>query len=157
MTKGSPTVLFVWALSSTARMVFLGQNAGDISVSTVFFVYNGSPLLGEALGLTDVGAVSTNRFSDCNETRQKPWDHHTPDFMFITEYALASVIRFAILIMFGWHLWNIGQGETSVGAQDDDQHRRIARSRGRVSGSVFSDKDGVFTRPEGFVNSYDLG
>ena len=78
--------------------------------------------------------------------------------MYITEFALSSVIGFAILIMFGWHLWTVGQGETSVEAQDNEQYRKIARSRGQVRGSILADRDGVFTSPnKEFVNSYDLG
>jgi len=92
-------------------------------ISAVFFAYNGFPPLSDALGLTG-----------------KPWDHYTPEFVYVTEFALSCVIGFAILIMFGWHLWSIGQGETSVEVQDNDQYRKIARSRGQE-----------------FVNSYDLG
>jgi len=92
-------------------------------ISTVFFVYNGFPLLSDALGLSDTS-----------------WDHYTHEIVFITEFALSSVLGFAVLIMFGWHLWSIAQGETSVEAQDNDQYRKIAKSRGRE-----------------FVNSYDLG
>jgi len=42
--------------------------------------------------------------------------------------------------MFGWHLWSVGQGETSVEALDNEQYRKITMSRGQE-----------------FVNSYDLG
>ena len=85
---------YSYGLSRTGHRIYL-------FISTVFFAYNGFPLLGEALGLADVSVLSINRFSECNETRQKLWDHHTPEFVFITEYALASVIGFAILVMFG--------------------------------------------------------
>lgn len=70
---------------------------------------------------------------------------------------MSCVIGFAIFIMFGWHLWSVGQGETSVEVQDNDQYRKIAKSRGQVcvstvgEGAVFT-----FTIKE-FVNSYDLG
>ena len=68
------------------------------------------------------------------------------------------MIGFAILIMFGWHLWSVGQGETSVEVQDNDQYRKIARSKGQVCGSIVVGEDGVFTFPmKEFVNSYDLG
>ena len=68
------------------------------------------------------------------------------------------MIGFAILIMFGWHLWSIGQGETSVEVQDNDQYRKIARSRGQVCGLTFAGEEGVFTPLiKEFVNSYDLG
>ena len=65
--------------------------------------------------------------------------------MFVTEFSLACVVGFAILVMFGSQLWNIGQGETSVEVQDNDQYRKLARSRGQVSGSVPASQDGVFT------------
>ena len=78
--------------------------------------------------------------------------------MYITEFALSCVLGFAILIMFGWHLWSVGQGETSVEAQDNDQYRKIARSRGQVRGSILAHRDGVFISSiKEFVNSYDLG
>lgn len=68
------------------------------------------------------------------------------------------MIGFAILIMFGWHLWSIGQGETSVEVQDNDQYRKIARSRGQVCASIIASEDGVFSLTiKEFVNSYDLG
>ena len=44
------------------------------------------------------------------------------------------MMGFAILIMFGWHLWSIGQGETSVEAQDNEQYRKVAKYRGKVRG-----------------------
>ena len=52
---------------------------------------------------------------------------------------------FSILIMFGWHLWSIGQGETSVEVQDNDQYRKIARSRGQVRLSTISSENCVFS------------
>ena len=67
--------------------------------------------------------------------------------MFITEFALASVLGFAVLIMFGWHLWSIAQGETSVEAQDNDQYRKIAKSRGRVRSSAIAGEADVLTSP----------
>ena len=68
------------------------------------------------------------------------------------------MIGFAILIMFGWHLWSIGHGETSVEVQDNDQYRKIARSRGQVCGSIFAGENGVFSLTiKEFTNSYDLG
>lgn len=70
---------------------------------------------------------------------------------------MSCVIGFAIFIMFGWHLWSIGQGETSVEVQDNDQYRKIARSRGQVCASTIGER-GVFTFAiKEFVNSYDLG
>lgn len=73
------------------------------------------------------------------------------------EFAMASVLGFAIFIMFGWHLWSIGQGQTSVEAQDNDQYRKTAKSRGQVCDLVFVDRNNVFTPLKDFVNSYDLG
>lgn len=84
----------------------------------------------------------------CDKSLQEDWDHYTPEVVFITEFALACVIGFAILIMFGWHLWSVGRGETSVEAQDNDQYRRIARSRGKVRGSAITRRSRL-TRPEG--------
>jgi hypothetical protein len=62
---------------------------------------------------------------------------------------MACVIGFAIFIMFGWHLWSVGQGETSVESQDNIQYRRIARSRGQVCGPIVADwwRRIYFTRP----------
>ena len=91
-------------------------------------------------------------------TVQKPWGHYTPEFVYVTEFALSCVIGFAILIMFGWHLWSVGQGETSVEVQDNDQYRKIARSRGQVRGSIIAGEDSIFSSIiKEFVNSYDLG
>jgi len=60
--------------------------------------------------------------------------------------------------MFGVHLWGVGQGETSVEAQDNEQYRKIARSRGQVCRSIPAGEDDVLTLPiKEFVNSYDLG
>jgi len=92
-------------------------------VSAAFFVYSGFPIVADALGITNA-----------------LWEYYTPDYIFVMEFAMASVLGFAIFIMFGWHLWSIGQGQTSVEAQDNDQYRKTAKSRG-----------------QDFVNSYDLG
>lgn len=70
---------------------------------------------------------------------------------------MASVIGFAILIMFGWHLYSIGQGQTSVETHDNDQYRKIAMSRGKVRILAPVCHHRVFTPLKEFVNSYDLG
>jgi len=47
-------------------------------------------------------------------------------------YILAVVIALALMVMCGWHLWSIANGETSVDNHDFDQYRKVARSRGDV-------------------------
>ena len=59
--------------------------------------------------------------------------------------------------MFGWHLWSIGQGETSVEVQDNDQYREIARSRGQVRASTIGKGEALTLTIKEFVNSYNLG
>ena len=67
------------------------------------------------------------------------------------------MIGFAILIMFGWHLWSIGHGETSVEVQDNDQYRKIARSRGQVCGSILLVKTAYSVNHQGICQFIRLG
>jgi len=92
-------------------------------IFSAFFAYYGLDKLQNALGLTDL-----------------PWDHYIPEIVYIMEFVLAAVFGLAILTMFGWNLWSVGQGQTAVEVHDNDHYREIAKARG-----------------EEFVNSYDLG
>ena len=47
-------------------------------------------------------------------------------------YVLAGVMCLAVAAMFGWHMWSVACGETSVEGQDHEQYRRMARGRGEV-------------------------
>lgn len=114
-------------------------------------------MLERALGFTNVCSLECQLFVLSNKAVQESWEYYTPEFVFITELALACVLGFAIFIMFGWHLWSIGQGETSVETQDNDQYRNISKSRGQVCDLVLL-ATAVCSRPfKEFVNSYDLG
>ncbi|GJE89925.1 hypothetical protein PsYK624_060370 [Phanerochaete sordida] len=68
------------------------------------------------------------------------WDSYTPEVAFLLIYLLAMVMAFAVTVMGGFQLLAVSNGETTVESQDNDQYRKIARSRG-----------------EAFANSYDLG
>ncbi|KAF9457954.1 DHHC palmitoyltransferase-domain-containing protein [Collybia nuda] len=69
-----------------------------------------------------------------------PWPHTVPEIMYIMIYILSGVLCLAVGIMLAYHLYGIGNGETSVEGQDHEVYRKRAKARG-----------------EEFVNSYDLG
>ncbi|KAI0342615.1 zf-DHHC-domain-containing protein [Trametopsis cervina] len=70
----------------------------------------------------------------------EPWEHRSPEIVFLLIYILAAVLFLAVTVMGSYHLYGVSRGETSVEAQDHEHYRHIAKRRG-----------------EDFVNSYDLG
>ncbi|KIJ52373.1 hypothetical protein M422DRAFT_25993 [Sphaerobolus stellatus SS14] len=68
------------------------------------------------------------------------WNYWTPSWAFMLEYILSAVICLCLIVMCGWHLWSVMNGETSVDNHDFDGYRKLAKSRGDT-----------------FINCYDLG
>jgi len=62
-----------------------------------------------------------------------PWPFWSPRIFMILTWVLALAIGVAIAIMFGWQLWLVAKGETTVESSDNEYYRTLFSQRGQVS------------------------